>query len=112
MFKVSKSHSNLLIDSTKITLTPNWNFAFGFFVPLNTSLYNIEIYNFYTDNKGDGNYKLNNSISLKNFNKFKNKIMLFSWTVLSNFRNEISFRISFVYSTNSMQSRSYASFRR
>ena len=53
------------MNTTKITLTPNWNFAFIFLLPLNTSLFNIEVYFSFIDDKGAGNFELNNLISLK-----------------------------------------------
>ena len=44
MAKVANNHTQVYMDSTQFTLTPNWNFMFLFSTPLNTSIFDIEFY--------------------------------------------------------------------
>ena len=44
MSKVANNHTQVYLDSTQFTLTPNWNFMLLFSSPLNTSIFDIEFY--------------------------------------------------------------------
>ena len=44
MAKVANNHTQVYLDFSKFTLTPNWNFMFVFTMPLNTSIIDVEFY--------------------------------------------------------------------
>ena len=44
MAKVANNRTQVYLDSTKFTLTPNWNFMLLFSNPLNTSIFDMEFY--------------------------------------------------------------------
>ena len=44
MAKVANNHTQVYLDFSKFTLTPNWNFMFVLNMPLNTSIIDVELY--------------------------------------------------------------------